>query len=195
VDLVVVLGEANAAALTSIAEPLHSAWRECRVEPLILASKEISSAADAFATKFYDIRSYHVVLLGEDVFSSLVIQREDLRRRLEQELWNLSFRLRRRFVALYDSPVELLAALRQIARPLAICLETMLRLQNEPIPDDDRTAAIFDLAAAKFELDRETLRLVAQLRQQKSPDGVEPVQLFQKLMAVVSRVAEIADRS
>lgn len=76
VNLVVLLKDASAKSLTAIAAALRAAWRAARVEPLVLTPAEVKAAADAFATKFLDIQSFHILLTGEDPFVGLVLNPE-----------------------------------------------------------------------------------------------------------------------
>src|SRR5262249_27175866 len=62
VNVLVLLHEASANALTAIAPALQTAWRAAGVEPMLLTPGEVPRAAQAFPTKFLDIKNHHVVL-------------------------------------------------------------------------------------------------------------------------------------
>lgn len=193
VNLVVLLGEASAPALASLAPMLHRAWRAAAVEPLILTPEEVQRAADVFATKFLDIRDHHVVLLGEDPFAELEISPKHLRLRVEQSLQNLLMRLRRRFVLVADDPAGQARVLASAARPLAIELAALLRLANKALPEEDRTTALFASAARAFDLDAEALAEMAALRQDaEHPEG--STALFGRVLRCVTQAAQVADR-
>ena len=89
INLVVLLREASADALAAIAPALRQAWHAIRVEPFLLTPAEVARSADAFPTKFFDIRDRHLVLLGENPFAGLAVAREHVRLRIEQELQRL----------------------------------------------------------------------------------------------------------
>ena len=114
VNIAVVLRDVTAPALEAAAPILRDAWREIRVEPMILAASEVPGAARAFSTKMLDIQKHHVVLWGQDIFHGLRVDPEEVRFRTEQELRNLAMRLRRRFVALSRRTCHLLAFLRAL---------------------------------------------------------------------------------
>lgn len=194
VNLVVLLNDASAKSLSAIGPALQAAWRAARVEPLVLTPAEVKSAADAFASKFLDIQSFHVVLAGDDPFVGLVIDAEHLWLRVEQALRNLSLRLRRRYLAVADSPDELTATLARIARPFALELETLLRLKGRTLPADDRSAAVFDVAADAFQLDRAALARLAGLRQEMKLSTEEVADLYPRILDAVTRTAHIADQ-
>lgn len=165
VNVLVVLEKAGAGELQAIGAALVGGWRAIRVEPMILTVDQIASAARAFPTKFLDIKEKHLRLAGRDVLAGLEVPRERILWRVEQELQNLSIRLRRR-VAVADGDDALLAReLAEIARPLAIELAWLLRMRGGAVPGEDRTAEIFRAAAQAFGLDGAALEELAGLRQ------------------------------
>jgi hypothetical protein len=192
VDLVVVLRDMSAANLAAIAPALRSAWRAVRVEPLLLALREIPRLTTLFPTKLLDIQAHHVVLWGEDPVAGIIASSEEIRHRVEQELRNLGLRLRRRFIAVSDDDQGARQAIGSVVRPLAIQLGWLLRLSGQQLPQDDRTAAIFNLAVSRWKLDGELLTELAALRANDgNVDGA--LNLFDRLLSTVDRLAEIAE--
>jgi hypothetical protein len=199
VNIAVVLRDVTAAALQDAAPILRAAWREIRVEPLILAASEVPGAARAFSTKMLDIQKHHIVLAGQDIFHGLRVDPEEVRFRTEQELRNLAMRLRRRFVALYDDPTSLAEALFESAVALRANLLAMLDLAGAPPPADETSAHVFAVAAPRFGLDAEALRRLGELRAIRSADSQGPpaapedaVGLYGRIMAVADAAADAA---
>jgi predicted nucleotidyltransferase len=191
VDLAVVLEDAAPARVNAIAPVLMAAWRAARVEPWILGRAEIPRLAEVFPTRLLDIREHHLLLHGEDVFAGIEIDRAALRVRVEQELTNLSLRMRRNLVGLAGDPASIAAYLAGVARPLAIQLSALLRLAGRALPAEDRSAAIFAAAAESFELDGEALAALADLRQGEG--GADDVAaLLGRVQAAATRAAEAA---
>jgi hypothetical protein len=191
VNVVVLLHDLSAPALAAIAPILRAAWRGAAIEPILLTPAEVRQAADAFATKFLDIKEHHLVLAGEDPFADLEVQREHLRLRAEQELRNSVLRLRRRYVAIGDEPDELTAQLAHLARPLAVELAALLRLANRPLPAEDHTRDLFAAAAAAFDLDGSVLARLAALRGDGPPPEDAPA-LYHQVLGVIARAATVA---
>jgi predicted nucleotidyltransferase len=191
VDLAVVLEDASPERVAELTPVLMAAWRAARVDAWLVARAEISRLAEVFPTKLLDIRDHHLLLHGEDVFADLEIDRALLRLRVEQELANLSLRLRRTLVTLAADPASAAAYLVTTARPLAIQLAVLLRLAGRTVPADDRSAAIFAAAAEAFGLDGEALRTLAGLRQ--GDESVEDVGgLVGRVQVVATRAADVA---
>jgi hypothetical protein len=193
VNIVVLLHDTSVASLATISPVLRAGWRAVRAEPLILALSEIHQTADAFPAKFLDIQTYHLVLVGEDPFLDLKISRESLRLRIEQELRNLTLRLRRRYVSVIDDPVALAETLAKVARSFSIELATLLHLAGKEVPTEDRAAVIFEAAATAFNLDGEALARIAAFRRNTSTEDDLPV-LYNRLLVTITRAVEIADQ-
>ena len=196
VNVVLVLKEATSAALQVIAPSLRTAWRSAGVEPMILKESELALAAEAFPTKFLDIKKFHRLLAGVDPFDELVISRDHLRLRTEQELANLLLRVRRRYVAVAEEPMLLTRALVDAARPFALQLQNLLVLSGKPLPETDRTLALYEAAASAFDLPMEPLRRLAAIRQ--APGAAADAQavsdgLLEALTRAVAVAANLKD--
>jgi len=191
VDIAVVLEDASPERIQEITPVLMAAWRAAHVDAWILARAEIPGLAEVFPTRLLDIREHHLVLHGEDVFAGLEIDRRLLRLRVEQELRNLSLRLRRTLVTLAADPASAAAYLTTTARPLAIQLAVLLRLAGRTVPAEDRSAAIFAAAAEAFGLDGEALETLASLRQGDAPAG-DVRELAGRVQVVATRAADVA---
>src|SRR5262249_29135988 len=63
VNLIVLLRQATGDVLQAIGPSLREAARAIRVEPFLLTPQDLPGAALAFATKFFDIKDHHYVLL------------------------------------------------------------------------------------------------------------------------------------
>jgi hypothetical protein len=191
VNLLIVLHEASVQALTAIAPALQTAWRAVGVEPMLLARAELARTAQAFPTKFLDIKNHHVVLAGTDPLTDLEVPREHIRLRIEQELRNLLLRLRHGYVRAGSDAAILSRVLARAARPFALGLAALLQLAGKPVPADDRSAAIFEATVAAFGFDREPLARLAALRQDARPTGDVPA-LYHDVLQAVARATDLA---
>jgi hypothetical protein len=193
VNVVVLLRDASAAMLAAIAPALRAARRSANVAPLILSAAEVQPAALVFPTKFLDIKDHHIVILGDDPFASLDVPRQHVSWRIVQELRNLTLRLRHHFVAAGDDREAQMSSLARIARPLAIELTALLRLAGKPVPQEDRSATIFQEAAAAFGVDGETLASLAGLRQGERLKA-DLLALFGGVLKALAALTEQAER-
>ena len=155
---------------------------------MILTPSEVRRACDAFPTKFLDIKAHHILLAGEDPFLDLDVKRENVRLRVEQELRNLTLRLRRRWIAAEHEPGLLAQTLAGAVVPLSIQLLSLLKIAGRDVPSHDDPASVFQAASAAFELDGEALK---SLHQGEAPD---PAALFARVLACVEKSADLVDR-
>lgn len=191
VNIVVLLHDTSTESLVKIAPVLRHAWRSVWVEPFIVKPSEVENLAEMFPTKLLDIQEHHVVLLGSDPFSDLKVSREQVRFRIEQDLTNISLRLRRRYVSIYDDQAAQAQALRKIAVPLKVQLTALMRLAGKDEPSEATSAAVLNAAAQAFDLDRESLADLAALRNQSELKG-NISELYDRVLAAIAQAIEIA---
>ncbi len=191
INVLLVLKDATGETLTRLAPVLTSAWREIRLEPFILAASELSRAAAVFPTKMLDIKNNHKLLCGKDLLSELAIKPEDLRFRIEQELSNLTLRLRRRFLSISADDQAMQRTLLEAAIPLRIALLALLQDAGSDVQAEERTIEVYSQAATKFGLDASALERLAKLRETGEMTG-EARGLYLAVLQVASRAAELA---
>ena len=192
INVVVLLHDASASALAAVAPALRAASRAAGIDPILLTPAEVARAADAFPTKFLDIKNHHIVLAGADPFTALNVTREQVRLRVAQELQNLLLRLRHHYVAVGSDAGMLTRTLARTARPFALQLAALLQLAGKDVPGEDRCAVVFDAAAAAFGLKLEPLAGLAELRLNPQPTGDLTV-LYRGVLEAVARAVDIAD--
>jgi len=192
VNVVVLLHRADASVLRKLAPALRTARRAVGVEAMLLAVSEVATAALDFPTKFLDIQRHRILLHGEDPFATLEIPPSVVQRRIAQSLRNILLRLRRRYLASCDDAEEMQLALADMARPLAIDFSALLQAGGHAVPEEDRTAAIYALAARVFSLDADTLSALADLRDRGYCDD-DAVNLCERLLDLLSNLADRVD--
>jgi len=191
INIVVYIREVSARALDGLATPLHEAWTTKRVDPLIIARGELPRLSIAFPTKILDIQRHHVLLFGEDPFEGIIVSREHIRAHAEQELRNLSLRLRRRFVSIHDDGAALAMAATDAAVALAVNLRALLFLRGVVSDEFQPTLAIYKLAAETFGLDVEPLEVLKNAHRNADAAPLTVPQ-FDRLLATVAKASDFA---
>jgi predicted nucleotidyltransferase len=190
INLAVILRDGSPATLQAIAGPLREAYLGLRVEPFLLTADDVVHGADVFPTKFQDIALHHEVLYGESPFAGLKVSRAHLRLRIEQELRNMSLRLRRRYVALVDEPEALGTVVAELMPGFAIELTGLMALLGKPAPDSDEPSAIIAAAAAAFDWPK----LAHAGAAHAGPRAAEAIrEEAEALMAALQRAAQLAN--
>jgi hypothetical protein len=191
INVLVLLHDVSANAMTVIAPALQAAWRSAAVEPMLLTPAEVPRVANTFPIKFLDIKKYHVVLAGTDPLSDLDVPREHVRLRIEQEFSNLLLRLRTGYIRAGSDRTILARRLTRAARPFALELAALLQLAGKEVPAEDRSAAIYEAAASALGLDREPLARLAALRQDPRPSS-DIHDLYRGVLEALTRARDIA---
>lgn len=191
VNVLVLLHDASPSVLAAVAPALRAARRSVGVDPMLLTPAEVPRAAEAFPTKFLDIKNHHRVLAGEDPLLGLEVSREEVRRRTVQALRNLLMRLRHDYVAATGEPAALARVLTALARPLALELESLLFLADVPLPEDDRSAVVFAAVATAFGFPAAPLAQLAALRHGQAQDDLEA--LGQQVLGVLADAVRVAE--
>lgn len=105
--------------LAAVAEPLtfahlqavaqwYARWRPSRVAaPLLLAPADLSRSLDVFPLEMLDIQARHRTLIGDDLFTGLVVSRDNVRLECEREAKGKLVRLRALYLELAGSTVEI----------------------------------------------------------------------------------------
>lgn len=191
VNVIVLLNNPDGKALKEIAPALRDARRLAGINAMLLAPTEVEATARDFPSKYLDIQKHHVVLHGSDPFEAVKISLSDVQKRVAQSLRNQLIRLRNCYLVQCNEPDALRAALLAAARPLAIDLSCLLLAEGHVLPDEDRTATLYQTASGVFNLDDSTLGALAALR-----DGANlanPDDLFIRLLLLLSSLADRVD--
>jgi Nucleotidyltransferase domain len=160
VNLIVVLSKVDPARLEAIGDAYRLVHAAIRLSAMFIRASEIPIASEAFAVKFADIATRHVVLWGSDPFAGLTVSRDAQQRRLHQVLVNLVLRLREHYALAAKYADQLALAAADAVGPLRAAAATLLMLESgaavEPraalervAAEDGKTAALEALVAAR----------------------------------------------
>jgi predicted nucleotidyltransferase len=123
------------ATLFDALAPVVRAWTKAgHPAPLILTEREWRESADAFPIEYEDMREAHRLLAGRDPWPGIRVERDHLRRQLEQELMGKLVRLRQAYGALWAEPKRLGGVIVGSAPGFFTMLRALLRLAGRPVP-------------------------------------------------------------
>ena len=148
VNLVLVLGAFDPGAAAMLPATLRLARTAAGVSTMFLLDDEIGPAAEAFASKFEDIRRRHRVLFGPDPFANLAVPRSSSVARLRQVLLNLRLRWRALLAEQGDREEALSLAVAEAAGPLRAAAALLLELEGKPATSPKE--ALQAVATAQF---------------------------------------------
>lgn len=191
-DVLVVIAGVNVERLNRIGAAVRAARREGQISVLVLDPREIASAADVFPIKFLEIKRTGRVMVGDDPFRALEIDRGNLRLRCEQELRNIAVKLRRFYLLRAANPGGLATIVAQFLPPLVRALRYLLSLQEAGADDGDRRT-VLETACRTLEVDPAPVpALLEAATGTEGPEGL--VKLVAFMMRLSQRGAAAADR-
>ncbi len=133
--LLVVLSDLHPETL-ALCQDTVSWWTRNRKQPMprFFSQQLLTSAADVFPVEFLDIRKYHIVLAGNDLFSEIAITNKSLRIRCEREMREKMFRLREGYVVAAGNKKPLKKLLSGSYVAFVDVFRAILHLLGEEIP-------------------------------------------------------------
>jgi len=164
-----------------------------RFDPLFLTRVQIAKSLDAFPIEWIEIQERHLLIEGEDVFTSLEVPQTHLRLQLEHELRGKHIQLRQAYLASPRRPAELGRVMRAAASSFATLFRTILRLRGEDPPAD--TPHVIERVADSLKLDAQALlaaHLVRYSGRRYKPE--ELTALYCKFLAEMDRLVIAIDQ-
>lgn len=192
INLLILFKSVSQSALDAVSEILHEGRIRFALAVMVMTPDEVQRSADVFPVKFLHIKNYHVVLTGEDLFSELVVSPKHVRLRLEQELRNISVRLRNRYINIHTDEVVSSKMIAQLVSSLAVQLRTLMELCQKPLPPEHTTSANIKAAAKAFCLDEEALLAATEIRLEHDPK-ITINEIFGRIMSSVDKAVTIVD--
>ncbi|MBI4541729.1 MAG: hypothetical protein HY705_01730 [Gemmatimonadetes bacterium] len=146
-NLLLIVGDASAAALRPVA-PAIAAWvKTGQPAPLIFSESEWLASADVFPIEIEDMREAHRLLGGRDPFESVRTERSDLRQELEREIRSKLLRLRTEYAAAAPSGKALGELLENSAGTFFVLFRAVARVVGK-VPPAEPAALVAEVAAA-----------------------------------------------
>ena len=192
VNVLLVFRTVNIEVLDRAAPLVRQGALEFRLAAMLVTEADLRDSADVFPIKFQDMQRRHKLLWGEDPFPKVNVTRENLRLRCEQELRNLSLRLRQSYIQRTDRPELLQAALNRAVSSLLLNVGVLLELRTGQLVDSKQQALA---NAAQLGIPSEPIRQVWALKQGEfSPDSAGLRELFASFMDAVQKTADLAGK-
>jgi predicted nucleotidyltransferase len=192
VNILIVFRSVAIEVLDRAAPQVRQGALEFRLAAMLATEADLRDLADVFPIKFQDMQRRHKVLWGEDPFPKVTVPREHLRLRCEQELHNLSLRLRQGYVQRTDRPELLQAALSRAVSSLLVNLGVLLELKTGK-PAENKQDALAN--ATQLGISLEPLQQAWALKRGEfKPDSDGLKKLFASFMNVVQQAADLAGK-
>ncbi|MCU0436297.1 MAG: hypothetical protein MUC49_00180 [Raineya sp.] len=194
ISILLVLKSAKVEDIENISPILYKAKKEFNLESNIITKEETKTSADVFPIEFTDMKVKKFLIMGEDVFKSVHISMEDLRRSCELELKRRVLSLRRFFVLNLRQPKLLIENLIEDLPAFLMQIDTVLYLKAGHFAVS--TEELFKEVYKEFRIQNATLKKVYEMGKKgaESPsDLLEIIDLYNDYLSVVTKVAHLTD--
>ena len=190
-SILVVLAAVSSDNLDLMRKPIENAHKNDAVGIMTLTENELKRSADVFPIKFRAISQNGKTLHGKNLISDMEIVDSHLRLRCEQELKNLSLRLRQKYIQgarTADLKASLLTSASHTFRQNLVVLAEL--------KEGKTNASREELAniAEGWELDLSPLDKATKLLADKKPDDSEAESTYHEFRGMVDHAADIADK-
>ncbi len=146
INLLIVRGKRNNEELINLNNVFKKYNKKLNLAlPLVLTLDEIKTSTDVYPMEYIDIKDFHTVLFGEDVFKDIEIELKNLRLELENQVKSKLIHLRESFVNFYNRKNVLKIILLNTLSSIIVILKNILRLNNKETTNDIKQLLIFTL--------------------------------------------------
>ncbi len=188
INLAAVLGRLDEDVLTRLLDVVKWGIGKRIVPPLMLTPEYIEASLDVFPIEFLEIRDSHVVIMGDDYFSSLEVDRDRLRLECESQLKAAVLRTRQAYLEIGWRKKGAERVLTTSLTSLIPVFRAMLRLKGlaPPRGKADVVAALGDAFGV------ETATFLAVLRDKAGDERIEGVEAHAVLARYIDEISDLA---
>lgn len=133
INLLVVCEQVEIAGLKKSLKLISKGRKKGIVAPLFLTVKHMDTSSDVFPIEFLEMKDFHLLIYGEEVFDSLEIGTENLRLECEEQLKGKLIRLRQAYLESGRSVKQMGAIVVESLTSLIPVFRGMLRLLDKKV--------------------------------------------------------------
>lgn len=132
VNLMTVLTTIDRQAVMQLSPDYRAAHAVARISCMFIRLDEIPAAYRSFAVKFEDIANRRRILVGDDPFAGIAMSADDMRRRVREDLLNLTLRLRERTIFHSAAPEQFETLIFEVSSGVRVAAAAILWLEGAP---------------------------------------------------------------
>lgn len=190
-QVLVVIDDASTARLRPLAARIGQLQRQ-GIEPLFLATAELTTSLDVFPLEFLDMQASRAVLRGDDLLADLEFPPRALRLQCEEELRSLSHGLRQEVARNGHRPRTMRRWLADSFTALVPLWRGLLQLRGTIIPA--QVDALLQETARSYGLDLQILEKLRQLANGAwRPEPAALDQLTDEFDALLGQLIDLID--
>lgn len=192
VNVMLVLRQISCQQLDLISPVIAKAEKTIPLGLMTLTLEDIQTSCDVFPIKFHDMQHFHRLLAGRDVLSELEVSDANLRLRCEQQLKNLTIRLRATYLRRNKSDTELVNTLCEATNNFLRDISACVFLKTGIVPENEHDL-VSDFGE-QFEIEMGVMQDVLRIWNAENVTATQEIRnIFDRFMKLVHDSATAAD--
>lgn len=161
--------------------------------PLFMDKAEWFNSCDVYPIEYSDIKARFKILYGEDLVTSLNLEKKNLRHQCEYEMKNLLIKLRQNYIAKSSDKKEIEHLLKISSKSFFAIFRAILRLTEDSVPFNHKK--VIDLLSQKVKIEKEVFLKILELRtNSKAIYKKDYEQAVQKMIDSADEVLKYVDK-
>lgn len=193
VNLLIVCEKVGLKDLRKSLKLVSKGRRKGIVAPLFLTEMHMKTSSDVFPIEFLDMKDFHQVIYGMEVFDSLNIRTENLRLECEEQLKGKLIRLRQAYLEIATDLKLMESVLIESLTSLIPVFRSALRLKGEE-PQMEKEVVIESVAKGFHVEKRPFMEVLAMKRGRGGISKDLPEDLFGRYLVELEKLAIAVDR-
>ncbi len=164
-----------------------------KISTTVHDKEEIENSLDVYPIKFLDIKKYHLILYGEDIFKDLAIDPSNLRIDLERQIREIAIGIRRDYIFSSHTSADMRKIVVKSFSSLSHLMAALLYLMNiePPVTKEE----IVKRASYELNLDLYPFTYILKLKKgTNNPPKKEMEEIFAKYVNTIEDLVKIVDR-
>lgn len=176
------------------AYPVIKKWLKTKnPTPLFMDKQEWFNSLDVYAIECSDIKERHKIIYGENLVTPITIDLKDIRLQCESETKHMLVRLRQAYLVNNRDKRLIKELLIRVSKSTTAIFRAVLRLLNEPVPEDPKE--VVKIIAEKLKFDNNVFIDILLFRENKKKfNNRELEENIQKLIDSLEFILNYIDK-
>lgn len=193
INLIVIFKELDFPQLRDSLKLVARGMKKKITAPLFLSQRHILTSKDVFPIEFLEIKENHIILYGEDLLSTMLIDQSHTRLFCEEQIKGKLLRIRQAYleIGLRNKGIESL--MKESLYSLIPVFRALIRITGAPAPVEKE--AVLKKISGIFALDEGVfIAILKDKKDDEKIDGKEVTVYFEKYIQEIKKLAIAVDK-
>lgn len=193
VNLIVIVNDLNAQDLKLVNPAIESWMKTKNPVPIFMGRDEWFNSCDVYAVECSDIKDRHKILYGEDVVSSINVNKCNLRLQCESEIKNILIKLRQSYIINARNTKAIEELIKSASKSIFAIFRAVLRLNNINVPA--KNSEVIDSLSKFVEFDSEIFKFILLQKELKNGFPKDQIEnIIQKMIDSLNTILNYVDK-